>query len=109
MRSALATNAFHVLGLPPDAPRAVIEREGQRLIATIELGLAGAREYPSPLGPQPRDADLVRAALAELRDPDRRLLHELWAVPPGDAEPAPDPAADDGPWHEALAIFGWRP
>jgi hypothetical protein len=34
------------------------------------------------VGPAPRTPELVRQALAELRDPARRLLHEAWAQEP---------------------------
>lgn len=111
MTSALATNPFFVLGLPPDAPRAVVEREGQRLMAMLDLGLAGVREYPTPVGPRTRDADMVRAALAELRDPDRRLVHELWASLPAGQPPPSTPEEEDvelHAWGDALVAFGWK-
>ena len=72
-------NPFHVLGLGPEATRAEIEGEGQKLLAMLELGLDGAGRYATPLGDATRTAEDVRRALAELRDPVRRLEHELWA------------------------------
>ena len=75
----VADNPFHVLELPPLAPRADVERQGQKLLGMLELGLAQAAVYPTPVGDRQRSADLVRWAMAELRDPDRRLVHEAWA------------------------------
>jgi hypothetical protein len=72
-------NPFFVLGLTPDAPAGEVERAGQRLLAELAAGLAGARRYPTPFGARERTAELVRAAIAELRDPARRLGHEWWA------------------------------
>jgi hypothetical protein len=105
----LQENPFYVLGLPPTCSRQEVEREGQKLLAMLELGLAEAGHYPTPLGPRPRTAEAVRAAMAELRQPSRRLLHELWARLPPDLTPgsagAPGPAAE--PWKEALVRLGW--
>jgi len=116
----LRDNAFYVLELPVDASRIDVERQGQKLLAMLELGLAAAAAYPTPLGPGVRDADKVRLAMASLRDPDKRLEEELWARL--DARPA-EPRADDdedlglgdvpralradGPWSQAFAAFGW--
>ena len=76
----LAENPFFVLGLAPDAPPRDVEREAQKLLGMLELGLADAATYATPLGPRPRTADRVRAAAAVLRDPRRRLVAELWAA-----------------------------
>lgn len=72
-------NPFHVLGLKPSCSRADVEREGQRLLGMMELGLHQARGYVTPLGERERTPELIRWAMAELRDPDKRLQHELWA------------------------------
>jgi len=93
-----------VLGLQPDTPRAEVERAGQKLLAELALERATASTYATPFGPRTRTADLVRSALAELRDPRKRLLHELRArMPVGDA-PRPPVAAVPG----LLATLGWR-
>jgi len=55
-----------------------VEREGQKLLAMLSARVPGADAYTTPLGPAPRTPELVREALAELRDPDRRLVHEWW-------------------------------
>lgn|SRR5262249_22953751 len=72
-------NPFLVLELDPGAGRAELEREGARILALLAAGVASASTYPTPFGPRERTADLVRSALAELRDPRRRLVHEWWA------------------------------
>ncbi len=97
-RERLARNPFYVLGLRPDCARAEIEREGQKLIGMLELELSSATSYHSPIGIHRRTPELVREAMAELRDPNRRLLHELWAT----LEPAtqPTPASDGEDEHD---------
>jgi hypothetical protein len=73
-------NPFLVLGLPPSASLDDVERQGQKLLAMLAAGLAEARQYETPFGEAARTAELVRAALAELRDPARRLGHEWWSL-----------------------------
>jgi hypothetical protein len=73
-------NPFCVLGLPPSATAAEVEREGQKLLAMLAAGVAGACRYATPLGARERTPELVREALAELRDPERRLAHEWWSA-----------------------------
>ncbi|MFO0572740.1 MAG: hypothetical protein U1A78_01980 [Polyangia bacterium] len=122
-RERITENPFYVLGLRPECSRADLEREGQKLLALLELSVASAKTYKTPLGPMPRTADRVRQALAELRDPQKRLVHELWAqLPATEPEPpaatlsaAPDAgdpedgAADavPGPWPDALEALGF--
>jgi len=72
-------NPFFVLGVPPAATAAEIERQGQRLLSELAAGLEGARRYTTPLGARDRTPELVRSAIAELRDPARRFVHEWWA------------------------------
>lgn len=71
-------NPFLVLELAPEAGRSELERQGAKLLAMLATGLAAARTYATPLGPRERTAEMVREALAELRDPARRLVHEWW-------------------------------
>jgi hypothetical protein len=106
----LRENAFHVLGLRPSCTRMEVEREGQKLLAMLELGLAEAAHYDTPVGRMPRTAETVRAAMATLRDPDNRLLHALWAqLAPGDATPSQAPSSQEAaPWPEAATRLGWR-
>jgi hypothetical protein len=72
-------NPFLVLDLPPDAGAAEVERQGQMLLAMLAADLGEAARYATPLGERERSAELVRSAMAELRDPTRRLVHEWWA------------------------------
>ncbi len=71
-------NPFLVLELVPEARRGEIERQGARLLAMLAAGLAEAGTYSTPLGSRKRTVEMVREALAELRDPARRLIHEWW-------------------------------
>ncbi len=114
-------NPFYVLGLRPDATRQAIERQGTKLLGMLELELKSAAFYPTPVGRAARTAEKVRSAMAELRDPARRLDHEIWARLDPEALPASDASATPGdddlspraprardPWPEALAALGWR-
>ena len=120
-RLRLASNPFYVLALRPECSRADVEREGQKLLGMLELELRAASEYRSPIGVHRRTPELVREAMAELRDPDRRLLHELWAtLEPKPAATADDPGVEDPPEPEpddprrpfaalrALGFGDWR-
>jgi len=117
----IADNPFFVLGVTAEASRIEVEREAQKLLGMLELGFAEVRTYATPLGPRVRTAELVRAAVAALRDPYRRLVAELWA------RHAPRPAAEASEASEASAAsreasspseparpglrraLGWRP
>jgi hypothetical protein len=108
--ASIVDNPFLVLGISPDASRIEIEREAQKLLGMLELDFAGASTYATPLGPRPRTAEAVRAAVAALRDPYQRLVAELWArhAPPATAEPP----AQETPRDESPALrraLGWRP
>ena len=107
----IADNPFYILALPADCSRLEVEREGQKLLGMLEVGLSAARHYWTPLGTMERTTHKVREAMAELRDPDRRLRHELWArLAPeqvGDGDGA-EPAAADAPgFAGARARLGW--
>lgn len=115
-------NPFYVLGLRPDATRQAIERQGTKLLGMLELKLKSAGGYPTPVGRAVRTADKVRSAMAELRDPARRLEHEIWArldpeavptttttdVTSADEESSPRAPKAADPWPDALAALGWR-
>jgi len=104
----LEDNPFFVLGLPADTSRIELEREAQKLLGMLELGFVEARTYQTPLGSRARTPELVRAAVAALRDPYRRLIAELWArhaPPPTPVVPAaPEPEPSHGGIRRAL---GW--
>jgi hypothetical protein len=103
-------NPFFVLGLSPDASRIELEREAQKLLGMLELGFAAAQTYATPLGPRPRTAEAVRAAVAALRDPYQRLVAELWArhAPPI-VETAPASVAEPAASPVTRKSLGWRP
>ena len=106
----IASNPFYVLGVSPTATRTELEREGNKLLSMLQLGLKEAKTYRSPLGERPRTEELVREAMAELRDPKRRLVHELLAALPT-TTPVPGGATtSNGPaWPEAPLVFGYGP
>ena len=72
-------NPFLVLELLPAASRDELERQGAKLLALLAAQVAGAASYPTPLGPRERSPEAVREALAALRDPWKRAIHEVWA------------------------------
>ena len=96
----LIENPFFVLGLPAECSRAEVEREGQKLLSMLTLGLKGAADYATPLGTFERTPEKVRAAMAELRDPTKRLFHEALAscrdaAPSNDDPPVAWPSAQE--------------
>jgi hypothetical protein len=106
-RRRLVENPFFVLGVGPESSRPEAERTAQRLIAELALGRESARFYETPIGRVERTADLVRAAIAELRDPERRLAHEVWAALPVHGG-APADAEHAIPWSICARAFGLR-
>lgn len=97
-------NPFFVLGIGPQSPRDEIERAAQKLLGLLELGAASATTYQTPLGPRKRTQELVRQAVAQLRDGAARLEAEVWAstmVTEGTSAPAPQA----GPETDADALF----
>lgn len=84
----LLENPFFVLGLPPTAGWVEAERQAQKLLGMLELGLAQAATYATPLGTRARTPELVRWAVAELREPARRLRSSPWALLPSGDSPA---------------------
>lgn len=73
-------NPFLVLGLSPDSPPAAVERKGALLLSMLAIGAGEAANYKTPLGMGKRTVEMVRQAMDELRDPERRLLHEWWVL-----------------------------
>lgn len=71
-------NAFRVTQLPVDATTREIARQTEKLRVLEKLGgVAGAGSGPLRLEPQP-DQHAMREALQRLRDPERRLVDELF-------------------------------
>jgi hypothetical protein len=103
-------NPFHVLALSPECSSLEVERAGQKLLGLLAVGVASAQSYPTPFGAAPRTPEKVRAAMAELRDPDRRIAHEVWArIPEGagaDGDATTDPTGRG--WPDAMRAVGWR-
>jgi hypothetical protein len=107
-------NPFYVLGIDRNASDLEAERAGRLLLGQLELGLVGPRTVHTPFGPLERTPDMVRAALAEVRDARRRAAHALWSSLPAEASsssdaggaPAGSPEAE--PWAEAMVTIGWR-
>jgi hypothetical protein len=102
-RETLGENPFLVLGVGATASRMEIERAGQKLLALLAIDSESAKTYATPFGNRARDEAKVRTALAALRDPEERVLHELWARTLEEGEAAELPA-----WREALESVGWR-
>lgn len=104
----LDDNPFFVLGASPDASRIELEREAQKLLGMLELGFADAQTYQTPVGLRPRTPEAVRAAVAALRDPYRRLIAELWArhAPPP-AQAIEEPVAPAPPPSGLRRRLGW--
>jgi hypothetical protein len=107
----IAENPFYVLGVSTTATRTEIEREGSKLLSMLELGLKEAKVYRSPRGAHERTAELVRAAMAELREPKRRLVHEVLAsLPVSVTVPAHAPGqAPVVAWERAPRVYGLGP
>lgn len=109
-RARIASNPFYVLEVAVDCSRSEMEREGAKLLAMLELKLASVAEYATPLGPRARTPELVRNAMAELRDPERRLRHELWArLGAGTVGARDGDETDDAQpaWADAMIAAGW--
>jgi hypothetical protein len=107
----IAENPFYVLGVATTATRTELEREGNKLLSMLQLELKESKTYRSPVGEHPRTAEAVRAAMAELRDPKRRLVHELLASLPVTVSvpTAPDVSKDQVKWPRAPVVFGYGP
>lgn len=100
----VADNPFHVLQLALECSALEAERAGQKWLGLLEVGVGAAKTYPSPVGPRARTPEAVRQAMADLRDPARRLVAELLYVPPADAHEWPGVEPDPRAFRE----LGWR-
>lgn len=106
----IAENPFYVLGVSSTATRTELEREGNKLLSMLQLGLKEAKTYRSPLGARPRTEEMVREAMAELRDPKRRLVHELLAsLPASTPVPGSNAQRPATAWPAAPMVFGYGP
>lgn len=98
---------FHVLQAPPTANRRELDGAAAELLAALARGVPGAHHYPTPLGERARDPDLVNAAADELRDRERRIVHEVWAKLPVRSRAVAPPTAP-APWLGGERALGWR-
>ncbi|NDD27113.1 MAG: hypothetical protein EB084_02455 [Proteobacteria bacterium] len=109
--ACIVANAFLVLALTPACDRAAIEREGKKLLGLLELGIGQAATYATPLGTQARTPEMVRQAMADLRDPRTRVMHELWFDVAEEAERCKGKGQEVLPislaWRGARRILGW--
>jgi hypothetical protein len=104
----LDENPFFVLGVPCEASRIEIERESQKLLGMLELGFDAVKTYQTPVGPRIRTAEAVRAAVATLRDPYKRLVAEFWARHAPPARPAaPESDPETPPTRGIRRGLGW--
>jgi len=105
---AIEGNPFYVLGVSTECTRQEFEREGQKLLSMLALDLAEINTYATPLGNRKRTPELVRQSMSELRDPSRRLLHEMLAALPASEIKTPSVNSEqDDRWIEAPALFGY--
>jgi hypothetical protein len=107
----VADNPFYVLGLKHDCAPREVEREGQRLLSMLALELKESLTYPTPVGERKRTPEKVRMAMAELRDPAKRLVHEVLArLPPVGPPHGPEPSHEEVPgWSRAQVVLGLGP
>ena len=106
----IAENPFYVLGVATTATRTDLEREGNKLLSMLQLDLKESKTYRSPVGEHPRTAEAVRSAMAELRDPKKRLVHELLAsLPVSVTVPQVKQSGEGVKWPQAPMVFGYGP
>jgi hypothetical protein len=86
-------NAFRMIGLRMDASERDVARRSERLRMEEKPGAALRAEGPLPLDPPP-DGNAIREALQRLRDPEHRLVEELFWFWPMDAIAREDPALE---------------
>lgn len=107
MAQRFTADPFHVLTAPLSASAHDLVRRAAALLEAIARGEPGSARYPTPLGERTRDAEVVRAAIDELRDREERIVHEVWARLPVRSQPVRPPVAP-GPWAACERAFGWR-
>lgn len=79
-------NAFRILGLAVNATERSIKKQSEKVQLMEKFGGAEAMRTvgPMPLNPVP-DVDAIREAIHRLRDPERRLIDEVFWFWPGQA------------------------
>jgi hypothetical protein len=107
MAQRFTLDPFVVLQAAPTASRGDLDSAALQLLAALAAGLPGADRYPTALGPRRRDPEVVTAAAEELRDRERRIVHEVWARMPV-RETRVEPAATAPAWSGGERALGWR-
>lgn len=102
-------NAFRVIGLSPDAGPREVSRRTEKIEMAERFSIAVPGTGLLSLDPPP-GMDQVRDAVQRLRDPERRLVDELfWFWPTRPAQGREDPALSavvQGDTKTARAIWG---
>lgn len=86
-------NPFRILGIPVNSSEREIKKHIEKLQIMARIGDGGYKiTGPLSLDPPP-DENLIRRAIHDLRDPEKRLIYEvLWLWP---ISPTNDPAIDE--------------
>lgn len=108
MAQRFTLDPFIVLQAAPTASGHDLDGVAMRLLEALAAGLPGADRYPTPLGPRRRDPETVTAAALELRERERRIVHEVWARMPVREQPV-ESAASAPAWAGGERALGWRP
>ena len=86
-------NIFRITGLPVDATPKQIARQAQKLQMLEEMGGGASGPEAAFSLPTPPTSEEIRAALARMKDPQRRLVDEFfWFWPEADSTGSTDPA-----------------
>ncbi len=105
-------NPFYILELPGTASPGDIERQGRKLLGLFDVGAKKATTYTCALGTFPRDATMIREAMAALRDPKRRAKDGfLVSLLEGDASDGVRTGGDfapDAPLPDAFEAAGYK-
>ncbi len=83
--TSIEENPFYVLDLQTSASPKNVEKQKQKLLGMLELGLASAKTFSTPLGNFERSEDSIRRAAAALENPVERIGWELWVESTADA------------------------
>src|SRR5262245_48144452 len=86
-------NAFRITGLPVDATTREITKHADRLKMMEELGQGDSAHAAAFALKPPPTVDQIRDAIQKLKDPERRIVDELfWFWPERFGKSASDPA-----------------
>jgi hypothetical protein len=100
-------NPYAVLGLSPDATPGDVERQGKKLLGLLEVGAEKAKSYAYLGSTLPRDATMVREAMAALRDP-KRAVRERCLARLLSGSPASRVVEPDEPFADAFLAGGYQ-